>query len=330
MKPLAESDADKQLAWERLASLASKRRLSGAEADELVWRYQQTATDLAALQGGAPDPALVNQLSTLLHRARGRITGAHAPSFATVGRFLLVDVPTALYRIRWWVLGVAVTFIAVAFLAGLFVATTPAALAAMGTAAERQRYVSEAFAAYYDPGVSFAALVWTNNAFVAALTIAFGITGLFPVYLLLNNAINVGAMGGMMAHYGELALFLQLIAPHGLLELTSIFIAGGAGFKLFWTLIAPGARRRGVAIAQEGRALFTLVIGLALTLAASGLVEGFVTGSTMPWAAKIAIGFTVWAGLIGYVAWFGRRAALAGLTGDLTADRAGAALAVAG
>jgi len=328
--PIDLSTADQQAAWGRLAVLTSKRQLTGAESDELVWLYQQTATDLATVQATAPDPTLIGQLSTLLHRARGRITGAHTPSLLAVKRFLLVDVPAALYRIRWWVGGVAIGFCLIALLAGWHVATTPGGLAMLGTAAERQQYVNDAFAAYYDPGASFAALVWTNNAWLAAMTIAFGITGVFPVYSLLNNAVNVGAMGGMMAHYGELVLFLQLIAPHGLLELTSIFVAGGAGLKLFWTLIAPGARRRSVAIAQEGRSLFTLVIGLAITLAASGLVEGFVTGSALPWGAKIAIGFVVWASFLAYVLVFGRRAFLAGVTGDLAADRVGHSAIIAG
>ena len=316
--------------WERLAVLARQRVLTGAEADELVQRYQQTATDLSALRAAAPDPALVSRLSNLLHRARVRITGTHDPSIRQALRFMVVAVPASLYRIRWWIMGVALGFFAVALLAGFFVATNPNALAMMGTASERAEYVNEAFAAHYDPGISFAAVVWTNNAFLAAQTIAFGITGVFPVYLLFNNAVQFGAAGGMMAHYGQLPLFLQLIAPHGLLELTSVFVAGAAGLKLFWTLVNPGPRRRMVALAAEGRSLFTLVIGLALALAASGLVEGFVTGSALAWWLKIVIGAVVWGLFMAYWLILGRRAYLAGESGDLAADRAGQSQPTAG
>jgi hypothetical protein len=62
----------------------------------------------------------------------------------------------------------------------------------------------------------------------------------------------------------------------------------------------------------------------------SGLIEGFVTGSRLPWAAKIAIGLTSLAAFWVYVLLLGRRAARAGQTGDLELDRAGYAVATAG
>jgi uncharacterized membrane protein SpoIIM required for sporulation len=178
--------------------------------------------------------------------------------------------------------------------------------------------------------VGFAATVWTNNAWIAAVCVATGITGIGPVAMLVGNAINVGAAGGLMASAGHLGLFLQLIAPHGMLELTSVFVAGAAGLKVFWTWIDPGPRPRGRALADEARALFTVAIGLAGTLLVSGLIEGFVTGSALPWGVKIAIGALALAAFWTYVVVVGGRAARAGQTGDLEADRAGYTVAVAG
>ncbi|WP_278235118.1 stage II sporulation protein M [Isoptericola sp. AK164] len=316
--------------WDRLTELTKRRRLDGAEADEIVRLYQAVATHLSTVRSTAPDPATVTRLSELLARARTKITGAHEPAWSDVVRFTVVTVPAALYRIRWWILGVTVAFLAVAVTAGVWVAVDPDALAAMGTPSERQQYVDEAFASYYDPQASFAAMVWTNNAWIAAQMIATGITGVFPVYVLLNNAVQIGATGGMMAAHGELALFGQLIAPHGLLELTSIFVAGAAGLKLFWTWVDPGPRRRGTALAAEGRSLVTVAVGLVGALALSGLVEGFVTGSALPWWLKIVIGAFALAAFLAYALVLGRRAAAAGETGDLDADRAGAVLPTAG
>jgi uncharacterized membrane protein SpoIIM required for sporulation len=133
-----------------------------------------------------------------------------------------------------------------------------------------------------------------------------------------------------MAAYGHLDVFLQLIAPHGLLELTAVFVAGGAGLRIFWTWIDPGPRPRGRALAQEARALFTVAIGLIGVLAVSGLIEGFVTGSDLPWAVKVAIGVIALAAFWAYTLVLGGRAARAGHTGDLEADRAGYVLATAG
>lgn len=316
--------------WRRLDELAGRRRRTGAEADELVRLYQSAATDLSVIRSTAPDPATVARLSQLLARARSAIAGAHEPSWRDVAAFVAIALPAALYRVRWWTAGVALAVVALAVTAGVWVATQPAALAAMGTPSERQAYVDDAFASYYDPGVGFAATVWTHNALLAALCVGTGITGILPVVFQVANAVNVGAAGGLMAHYGHLGLFLQLIAPHGLLELTSVFVAGGAGLKLFWTWVDPGPRPRGRALAQEGRALFTVAIGLAGSLLVSGGIEGFVTGSALPWAAKVTIGAAALAGFWTYVLVLGRRAVRAGGTGDLDDDRAGYAVATAG
>lgn len=316
--------------WRRLDQLARSRRRTGAESDELVRLYQSAATDLSVIRSAAPDPDAVSRLSQRVARARSAIVGAHEPSWRDVGVFVGESLPAALYRIRWWTVAVMVTFVGLAVLAGWWVATQPDALAAMGTPAERQQYVDHAFAEYYDPGAGFAAMVWTNNAWLTAVCVAAGITGIGPVYLLISNAVNVGAVGGMMGAHGELALFLQLIAPHGLLELTAVFVAGAAGLRIFWTWVDPGPRTRGRALAEEGRALFTVAVGLVGVLAVSGLVEGFVTGSGLPWGAKVTIGAAALAAFWTYVLVLGRRAVRAGATGDLDPDRAGYAVPLAG
>jgi uncharacterized membrane protein SpoIIM required for sporulation len=150
-----------------------------------------------------------------------------------------------------------------------------------------------------------------------------------PVYVAVTNAVNVGAAGGMMAAHGHLGIFLQLIAPHGVLELTAIFVAVAAGLRLFWTWIDPGARTRTRALAAEGRALFTVALGLVGVLAVSGVIEGFVTGSTLPWGVKIAIGLIALTAFWTYTLTLGHRAVSESETGDLEADQAGYSLAVA-
>lgn len=316
--------------WARLDELVRLRRRTGAEADELVRLYQSVATDLSSVRSAAPDPEMVTRLSMLVGRARSAVAGTHEPSWRDVTAFVTVAVPAALYRIRWWTVGVMVAFLALGVVAGAWVATQPDALAAMGTPSQQQEYVENSFAEYYTPGAGFATMVWTNNAFLTAVCIATGISGIGPVWFLANNAISVGAIGGMMASHGHLDVFLQLISPHGLLELTAVFVAGGAGLRIFWTWIEPGPRTRGKALAQEARALFTVAIGLVGVLAVSGLIEGFVTGSTLPWAVKIGTGVVALAAFWAYTLLLGRRAVRAGHTGDLEADRAGYVLATAG
>ena len=199
--------------WARLDELVRLRRRTGAEADELVRLYQSVATDLSSVRSAAPDPEMVTRLSMLVGRARAAIAGTHEPSWRDVTAFVVVALPAALYRIRWWTVGVTVAFLVLGVTAGVWVATQPDALASMGTPSQQQEYVENSFAEYYTPGAGFATMVWTNNAFLTAVCIATGITGIGPVYFLANNAISVGAAGGMMAAHGHLDVFLQLIAP---------------------------------------------------------------------------------------------------------------------
>ncbi|GEK21616.1 stage II sporulation protein M [Cellulomonas xylanilytica] len=316
--------------WARLDELVRQRRRNGAEADELVCLYQSVATDLSSVRSAAPDPEMVTRLSMLVGRARAAIAGTHEPSWRDVTAFVAVALPAALYRIRWWTVGVTAAFLLLGVTAGVWVATQPEALALMGTPSQQEEYVERSFAEYYTPGAGFATMVWTNNAFLTAVCIATGITGIGPVYFLATNAISVGATGGMMAWHGHLDVFLQLIAPHGLLELTAVFVAGAAGLRIFWTWVDPGPRTRGKALAQEARALFTVAIGLVGVLAVSGLIEGFVTGSDLPWPVKVGIGVIALAAFWAYTLVLGRRAVRAGHTGDLEADRAGYVLATAG
>jgi len=270
----------------------------------------------------APDPSVVSRLSDILGRARAAIAGAHDPALSDVARFLVLFLPAALYRIRWWTVGVMAVFVAIAVVAGVQVFTDPGAQAAMGTPGELRTLAEESFAAYYseNPAGSFATLVWMHNAVLAALCVAFGITGVVPVYFLVQNAVHVGAIGGVLALHDGLGIFFQLILPHGLLELTAVFVAGGAGLKIFWSMIDPGGRPRGQALSEEGRSLFTVAIGLVGVLAVSGLIEAFVTPSSLPWWLKIVIGALALAAFWTYLLVVGRRAVRAGETGDLLAD----------
>ena len=116
---------------------------------------------------------------------------------------------------------------------------------------------------------------------------------------------------------GQQLKFWGLILPHGLLELTAVFIAGGAGLRLGWTLIDPGDRLRRVAIVEEGRRALVVVLGLIVVFATAGTIEGFVTGSSLPTWARLGIGIAGEAALLTYLFARGRKAATAGFTGAL-------------
>jgi uncharacterized membrane protein SpoIIM required for sporulation len=318
--------------WNRLDQLSKRRRLSGAEVDELVRLYQRTATHLSVVRSASPDAALSARLSTTVARARSAVAGGHEPLWRELARLVKVSFPAAVYRSRWWAIGAAVGSLGVAAALGAWVAATPTAQAALGTEEQIRQLVENDFESYYSENAAagFAAQVWTNNAWVAALCFALGITGIGVVWVLVQNAMNLGAVGGLMAANDRLDLFFGLITPHGLLELTAVFVAAGSGLQVFWAWIDPGPRPRGQAIAEEGRAMVTIAIGLVGVLLISGLVEAFVTPSPLPTWARIGIGAVVWIAFLGYVLRFGRPAVHAGETGDLSPELAGDVRPVAG
>jgi uncharacterized membrane protein SpoIIM required for sporulation len=129
--------------------------------------------------------------------------------------------------------------------------------------------------------------------------------------------LNLGVGIGLMSSAGRLDVFLGLILPHGLLELTAVFVAAGTGLRLGWTVIDPGPRTRRVALAEEGRAALGMAIGLALVLFVSGAIEGFVTPSGLPTWARISIGVLAELAFLAYVYVLGGRAVRAGDTGDV-------------
>lgn len=307
-------------AWDRLEALVKKRRtLSGAEVDELVELYQRASTHLSMLRSSSTDSVLVGRLSTLVARARAAVTGAHAPLRSEFVRFWTVSFPVVAYRAwRWW-LGSAVAFFVVATIIGVWVALNPEVQAAVGTPTDIDELVNNQFASYYseNPAGSFALRVWVNNSWVAAQCIGYAILLGLPIpYVLYQNAANLGVSGGLMFYHGKGDIFLGLLTPHGLLELTAVFLAAAVGMRLGWAVISPGHRPRGQVLAEQGRAVVAVAVGLVVVLLISGLIEALVTPSPFPTFVRIAIGVLAEVAFLGYIVHFGRKAAAAGATGD--------------
>ena len=311
-----------QAEWDQLATLVRRRRrLSGAEADELVALYQRASTHLSQLRASAgADPVRIARLATLVARARSAVTGTHVPSWRIVARFAARDFPAAVYRARWWWMGAAVGSIVVAVATGWWIARSPGVQAALLPPAETKALVQQQFKGYYtaNPAASFAAQVWTNNVWVAAQALIYGILlGIPTMLVLLENAITVGVDGGYLVAHGKGTLYFSQILPHGMLELAAVFLAAAAGLRLGWTVIDPGNRRRGQALGQEGRAMVTITLGLIVVLGVSGLIEAFVTPSSLPTWARITIGAVAVTAFLGYALGLGHRAVMAGVTGDI-------------
>jgi uncharacterized membrane protein SpoIIM required for sporulation len=305
--------------WARLERLLKQHRLSGAEADELVERYQQVATHLSVLRSAAPDPTLVAHLSSLLARARNRSVGTRVGTWDGVRRFLVDRFPAALYRLRWWWIGTMAANVVVTAVMMWWLLDHPAVEQGLLSPDDVDQLVNNDFEGYYSQYAAshFAAQVWVNNAWVTALCLGLGILGLPLVKVLFDNIANLAIIGSVMIRHDRGELFWGLILPHGLLELTAVFVAGGVGFRLFWSWVEPGDRSRSQAVAREGRTAATVALGLVLVLLVSGLIEAFVTPSGLPTFARVGIGLLAEAAFLTYVFVLGRAAYRRGETGDI-------------
>jgi uncharacterized membrane protein SpoIIM required for sporulation len=305
--------------WRRLEELTRRRRLTGAESDEFVERYQQVATHLSVVRTSAPDASLVAYLSSILAKARTRSAGVRTTSWRAVAHFITERFPAALYRLRYWWLGtlagnVLVTGVMIWWLLG-----NPAVEQSMIDPEQVDQLVNHDFENYYSEYAAshFALQVWVNNAWVSALCLALGVLGVPVVYLLFNNIANLAIIGSIMIRHDHGGHFFGLILPHGLLELTAVFVAGGVGLRLFWSWIEPGQLSRSASIAREGRTAGTVALGLVGVLLVSGIIEAFVTPSALPTEARLGIGVLAELCFLAYVFVLGRRAFGRGITGDL-------------
>jgi uncharacterized membrane protein SpoIIM required for sporulation len=323
--------------WARLEHLVRRAgrpaRLADAEVAEVVGLYQRVATHLSIVQTRSPDPQLVARLSRLVAQSRSVVAGGHAPAWRQVFTFFTATFPAVVYRTRWWWIGAAVGSLLVAFALGAWIDTHPGVQRSLLPPQEVRDLVNSRFSHYYraHPAHDFAAQVWTNNVWVSAQVLVGGLAlGSFTLWALFMNAANLGVVAGYMVAAGRTGEFFGLIAPHGMLELTAVFVAAGAGLRLGWTIIDPGPRSRPQALAEEGRAAVTIALGLVVVLAVSGAIEAFVTPSPLPTWARVGIGALAEAAFLTYVFVLGRRAVRAGETGDLELGLRGDVAPVAG
>ncbi len=310
--------------WDRLAALTRLSSPSAAESDELVRLYLRASSHLSTARRRYQDAALLLHLNTLVARANGRVYGTRPRTLRGIVTAVTRTFPAAMWHLRRPILVSAAVFLVAAVLAGGWIANSPDALDVALPPEVREAYLQTDFENYYSsqPAGQFAASVFTNNARVGILAFAAGILLALPTLLVLGyNALNVGVAAGAFHAAGRGPFFWGLILPHGLLELTAVFIAGGTGVALGWAIIAPGDVTRAQALADQARRAVVIVIGLVPVFLVAGLLEAFVTPSSLPTWARVATGALVEFTFIAYVVVFGRAAAADGWTGAAGEER---------
>jgi uncharacterized membrane protein SpoIIM required for sporulation len=294
--------------------------LSPTELDELVQLYQRASAQLSYVRTYYRDPPLTARLTRLVADASGVVYGTRPRTLRAVGTFFTTTFPAAVWQSRRFIVVAAACFLVPALFVGLWLVNDPAALDASASPAQRVEYVENQFEQYYSeqPSAQFFTAVTTNNIRVGFLAFALGALLALPgAAILAFNGLFLGQAAAWMVSEGDAVRFWGLILPHGALEISAIVVAGGAGLRLGWAVIAPGDRTRGRALGEEGRRAVTIVLGLVVVFTVAGIVEGFVTGSGLPPLVRVAIGVLVAGAFWAYVVAQGRVATDAGFTGAI-------------
>jgi len=313
--------------WKALTDLARRtgragRALGPGEVDELVRLYQVVSLHLSVARTEYRDPDLVRRLSAAVAAGHAAIHGARVPRLAVVRRFFAWTFPAAAWACRRQIGAAAAVFFGTAIVVGLVFWQAPDRIDLVMPQSLQDAYVDKDFVEYYseNPSVVFFSDVTTNNIMVGVLAYGLGALAVVPgAMILFENGAYLGLIAGLFAQRGQFFdTFLVYVLPHGLLELTAIVVAGGAGIRVGWALFAPGDRTRTQALAAEGQRSVVVVTGVAVAFLGAGLVEGFVTGApAVPAGVKLAVGAAVWIGFLLWAFGRGRTAAAAGWTGSL-------------
>jgi uncharacterized membrane protein SpoIIM required for sporulation len=272
--------------------------------------YRATAADLATARRRFAGDPVVARLERLVDSGRQLVyesarRDGTLREFASRGYWRRVAERPVLLLVA------AVLLFAPAFLAGYWAWRDPGA--AIGIVPGEFRSVTEPrdpdepLGASVDQQVGFASQIFTNNIRVSMLAFAGGITlGLGTAYVLLFNGMFLGAVAGLAVGAGNGDAFFALVSAHGVLELSCIVVAGAAGLRMGWAIVAPGYRTRGLALRQEARAAVELLLGTAAWLVVAGLVEGFVTPAGLGLATNVTFGLVLGAAFWALVVWRGR------------------------
>ena len=139
---------------------------------------------------------------------------------------------------------------------------------------------------------AFSTQIFVNNIRVAFLALAGGISaGVLTAGALVFNGVVIGVVTGLSVEAGRTSDFIQLVAPHGVLELSCIVVAGAAGLRMASALVSPDRRRRSEALVRQARPAVEVALGTALWLVLAGLVEGFVTPAGIGVGPALALGW---------------------------------------
>ncbi|MGH9173193.1 MAG: stage II sporulation protein M [Vicinamibacterales bacterium] len=286
--------------WQQLEALISSARsrrgsrLSAAELEDLGRLYRQATSDLAIARRDFPRDRVTRYLESLVSRAHPAVYRPEGSQLKAVGHFITAGYPRA-FRASGRYIAAAFALFAVPFLFAftLALADPTAARVVLPNSpfveqVERGETWLEAGRSERAPMASFIA---TNNIQVSFFAFAGGaLFGLGTAFVMVNNGLSIGAVAGLASNYALGDDLSAFVSPHGGIELTVIFIAGGAGLLIGDAMLRPGLLTRRQSLVRAGQRAIYLVFGCVPLLLIAGAFEGFVSPSGLPDIGKYLVG----------------------------------------
>ena len=305
-------------AWQRLEDLlklldrSTLRRLHREEVRELGRIYRRTSSDLAIARAESRDPRLVNYLNSLVIRAHGRIYRADAAEGRhRVRNFFTRDFPRT-FRRTWRYTALAfATYMLFAALAFTATMRDPEFSELAGVPAHARERILERKPRWWksanEANQLAASAIATNNIRVTFNAFALGATfGLGTLYYMALNGLSHASVLALTYRAGYGNELLTFMAGHGVIELTCIFIAGGAGMLFGTALLFPGDIPRFDNLRLRGREAAQLITGCVPLLAVAGTIEGFISPAPIPSAMKLTVAAVTGVALYSYLLLAGR------------------------
>jgi uncharacterized membrane protein SpoIIM required for sporulation len=298
---------------EQLILLARGRqgsRLSAAELEELGRGYRLATSDLAIARRDFSRDRTTRYLEGLVGRAHPVVYRPEGGRWSSIWAFASGGFPR-LFRGTWRYTFVAFLLFIVPFLLALLATLLDPTVGRMVMPDSEFVERVEAGETWLEIERSnrplVASVIATNNIQVTFFAFAGGaLFGVGTVWVLVNNGLSIGAVSGLAGLYGLGDDLSAFVSPHGGIELTVIFIAGGAGLRVGYAMLSPGLRTRRDAVVDGAHVAIRLMAGCVVLLLIAGTIEGFISPSGLPDAGKYAFGALMLVLLCGYLLGAGR------------------------